>query len=193
MGIIGKNELEKLINTRNKARDDFINQEKIIKEKYENNYYQLKQKARKLIYLWLYIVIGYLFVLLLLYKKLTQKPIFYSSIVVGVIIVLLVIYPLYFQYQKYRLKSLWNREEENLLSLKTKANELNEEVAKLSLAVICLSENIYELQEITNIHQLHTRWLKLLSQYRDGINLLHHNKATTEDYINFYRNWSQKG
>jgi len=192
MKIRGTQYLNELIAIRDKKRQEFTDQEEQLTKEFENTYYQMKKKARKFSYLWLYIVVGYLFGLLIIYKEFDNKIVKYISISVGVIIMLLLIYPLYLVKKRNKHLLSWSEHEAKLIPLKQETMKLNDEVAKTAIAVICLSENYFELKRITNKLEFEERWQILLSQYKDGINILHNYKATAEDYINYYRDWLQK-
>lgn len=192
MKIRGTQYLNELIKRRDQKRQEFIHQEEQLTQEFENTHYQLKREARKFSNIWLYIFFGYLFILLLIYKEFDNEIIKYISISVGVIIILLSIYPLYLVKKKNKHLLSWNEKEAKLIPLKQETMKLNDEVAKTAIAVICLSENYFELKRITNKLEFEERWQILLSQYKDGINILHNYKATAEDYINYYRDWLQK-
>ncbi|HHU56593.1 MAG TPA: DUF485 domain-containing protein [Acholeplasmataceae bacterium] len=192
MKIIGGEKLQKEMYLRDQYREKFINEEKKIKSFFVDKYYRLKKKSNKFLFLWLYIFLGYIFILLLLRKEFDRDIVLTGSIIVGFLIFIFSAYPLYLFIEKKKFYAKWQEKEKDLLSIKRNAEEANERVAKLALAVICLSENYIELQEINQIHKLNKRWLELLGQYRDAINLLHHNKATADDYINYYREWGEK-
>src|SRR5690554_2277764 len=100
MKIIGDNNLRELMHERDRLRQEFINKEIKLKETFIGKHQQLKKKIRKFSYLWLYVFVGYILILLLLYKQWGYDFVKYGSIFVGLIILLFGLYPIILLRQK---------------------------------------------------------------------------------------------
>src|SRR5690554_2352644 len=184
--------LNELIVKRDKQRQKVVEANAKIREEYEQPFLEAKKKASKFSYLWFYILLGYIFVLLLAYKKL-HLPVFYmTAIIVGVIILILIAYPIYLHKKKRDKKKEWEKEVEKTNPLLESTKYLNNEVSKTAVAIIALSENYYDLETIEDNKTLNQRWLIILSEYIDSINSLYNNKATSEDYYSYFLDWKYK-
>lgn len=184
--------LNDLIIKNDKQRKFYIKKNEEVYYSYEIPYVEAKNKASKYSYLWFLLLVAYLFVVLLLYKKMDISYIYISVIIVGIIIFSLLLYPLYLIKKRNNMKKKWIKAIEKNNPILESTIYINNEVAKTAVGIICLTENYYELQAIDDRKQLKQRWLILLSQYIDSINMLYDNKATSEDYYSYFKTWKEK-
>src|SRR5690554_3639110 len=138
--------LDELIVKRDQQRKKYIEANAIVTEEHETPFLEAKKKAENFSYLWFYIMLGYIIILLLVYKILHLPAFYISAIVIGIIIFGLASYPIYLHKKKKDKKEKWEKEVEKIKPLLESTIYLNNEVAKTAVAIIALSENYYELQ-----------------------------------------------
>lgn len=191
MKIYGRYEFERLIHKRNQVRDIFAKTEEEIEGKYGFDILKSSKTADKFNIFCYLGIIG-----LLLYVLLTYKHIENVFVIVGLVILVGLEAYIIFKFikwmkieQKFRLLF----KEESILNLANKETleELNIKATKCAIMVICYSENIHMLSNLSSSNRDET--LKnLFYKYLKVIDQENNNKATIDDYLSYYYNWESK-
>ena len=83
------------------------------------------------------------------------------------------------------------QEDQEKTAIRSKIKELNDQISALVLSVIVLNEHFYELSLIQSKELREKRWEELIFNQNVAINRLYNYVPTTEDFLNYYKEYEQ--
>lgn len=191
MRIYGRNELDKLIVERDIYRKKYVERFDEISYNYNIRILEAKRDVKKLSLYCDLAIVGIILYYLITYKDIENK------VLLGLLIVMIIGfgYLLYLYIKKIRyhekLEAEFNKENEENNEFGKKIVEANYKVAKCAIAIICYSENYLLLESLDEKEKI-KKFNELFTLYVRAIDKEHGNKATVDDYINYYYNWERK-
>ena len=189
MRIYGFDRYRKLTSKRDKLREEYANKEMALGLKYNPVILKAKKKAKNFWHYFLYSVVLLIIVFLLLNKKLKQTESIIILSVIGLLAIGLLILTFIFRYKREVLINEFNEASNENQDLKNKIYQYNYELASLSIAIICYSEQCKKLNKITDIEERNRYFKELYYLYHDAIDSYYNHKATIEDFMDYYNKW----
>lgn len=179
-----------LIAKRDAKRKAFVQADYDTSMQFAPQHSVLKKQAKNARYFALYVAVGYGVLWLLGYKHIENLYVIIIAILLGLVVLGFIIKAwLTGQKEKFVYED-WQRSSaiDNLIN--DEAIALNQEIAKMAVGIICLSENFIELSFL-NDQALEKRWKILIKEYIDVIDQEFNHRATIDDYIVFYERWER--
>lgn len=189
MRIYGYKIYQDMTAKRDKLRESYALQETKLATKYNPLVLKAKKRAKNFIHFWLYSIVLLIIVFLTLHKKLSLPEVIATLSLVGLGVIALLVLAILFRYKREAIINEFNETSAKNQLIKEEVYKLNYELAKLAIAVITYSEHHDELNLISDEKELERRFKELYYLYHDAINSIYNNKATIEDYIDYYYKW----
>lgn len=189
------NEFRSLLSKINVEKEKYSQRELFVSNELEQKIQIITEKSKKndvyiIVALSLLIVmLGYIYDFL---KIVNQKWL------ITIFVIIMALIMIYFFVKgiiyKVKIKKLYkekDKEDQEKEQIRARIKELNEEISSLVISVIVLNEHFYELSLINNKEEREKRWKELILKQNVAINKLYKYVPTTEDYLNYYKEYEQ--
>ena len=189
------NEFRSLLSKINVEKEKYSQRELFVSNELEQKIQIITEKSKKndvyiIVALSLLIVmLGYIYDFL---KIVNQKWL------ITIFVIIMALIMVYFFVKgiiyKIKIKKLYkekDKEDQEKEQIRARIKELNDEISSLVISVIVLNEHFYELSLINNKEEREKRWKELILKQNVAINKLYKYVPTTEDYLNYYKEYEQ--
>lgn len=189
------NEFRSLLSKINVEKEKYSQRELFVSNELEQKIQIITEKSKKndvyiIVALSLLIVmLGYIYDFL---KIVNQKWL------ITIFVIIMALIMIYFFVKgiiyKVKLKKLYkekDKEDQEKEQIRARIKELNDEISSLVISVIVLNEHFYELSLINDKEEREKRWKELILKQNVAINKLYKYVPTTEDYLNYYKEYEQ--
>lgn len=189
MKIYGYNHYQNLAAKRDRLREQYAQKEEKIAEKYNPLIFKAQKKMKNFVYYWLYSLVGLLVIFLLLFDEINSLAIKIILIALFLGTFVLLGFAIKFRYKWDAIVNEFNQASLANQTLKEEVIKLNQELARLALAIISYSEYHDELSIINDSEKKKAYFQEIYYTYYEAIDKLHNYHATTEDILNYFFQW----
>lgn len=189
MKIYGYHYFQNAAAKRDRLRERYAKEEETIAIKYNPLIAKAQKQVKRYAYYWLYSLAILIIDILILFDKLNlwYVKVFLALCIIGSLIVLGK--TCYCRYKCDGIITEFNMASQSNQIVKDEIISLNQELARMALAIISYSEYHDELSIIKDEKELQTYFQEIYYQYHDAIDKMHNYNTTTEDFLNYYFQW----
>lgn len=189
------NEFRSLLSKINIEKENYSQRELFVSNELEQKIQVLTEKSKKNdVYIivaisLLIVMLGYIydFLKIVNQKWIISIVVIIMAIIMGYFFIKGIIYKVKLQ----KLNKEKNKEDQEKEEIRKRIKALNDEISALVLSVIVLNEHFYELSMIDDKEMKEKRWNELILQQNIAINKMYNYVPTTEDFLNYYKEYEQ--